>query len=307
MDTSFRPASRTGDGLLQITLMGGEARAMIVNSTALVEEARATHTTSNVATAALGRLLTVSCMMGAMLKGDHDSVTNTVKGDGPLGALVAVAHSDLTVKGYVDRPRVELPLRESDGKLDVGAAVGKGHLTVVKDLGMREPYVGQVELQSGEIAMDFTYYFAASEQQPSLISLGVLMPEAEDAAKYGVLSAGGLLVQPMPGCSEELLTQLEGRTSLFTDISRKLVEQTPEELCMTFFKGLEPQIVDRRVPRYRCDCSVERMERALISIGKQDLQEIISDGHGAQLECHFCNRRYRFSTSELQGLLESAQ
>ena len=300
----FIPKSYDGDTLLHITLMDGQARALLVNSTALCEDARRTHTLSNVACAALGRLMTVSVMMGSMLKTANGSVTATVKGDGPLGALVAVAHEDLTVKGYVDRPRTELPLR-ADGKLDVGGAVGAGRLTVVRDLRLREPYVGQVELTNGEIASDFAYYFAASEQQPTLLSLGVLMPNAEDSESR-VISAGGLLIQPLPDCSEELLEQLEARTSGYSDISRKLVEHTPEELCEEFFKGLEPKIIERHTPEFRCDCGRERIERALISLGREELQSMIDEDHGAQLECHFCNKRYYFTGDELSELLEKA-
>lgn len=300
----FMPKSYEGDTLLHITLMNGQARALLVNSTALCEEARRTHTLSNVACAALGRLMTVSVMMGSMLKTSCGSVTNTVKGNGPLGALVAVAHEDLTVKGYVDKPRAELPLR-NNGKLDVGGAVGAGHLTVVRDLGLREPYVGQVELTNGEIASDFAYYFAASEQQPTLLSLGVLMPQAGSKESH-VISAGGLLIQPLPDCSEELLEQLEARTASYSDISRQLVERTPDELCEEFFTGLDARIIERRTPTYRCDCSIERIERALISLGREELESMINDDHGAQLECHFCNRRYRFTQDELQAILDRA-
>ncbi len=228
----FIPKSYGGDELLQITLMDGQARALLVNSTAMCERARQLHTLSNVACAALGRLLTVSAMMGSMLKVERGSVTTTVKGDGPLGALVAVAHEDLTVKGYVDKPRVELPLR-SDGKLDVGGAVGKGRLTVVRDLGMREPYVGQVELVNGEIAMDFTYYFATSEQQPTLLSLGVLMPDAAHSAELGVLSAGGLLKSPLPDCWKS---------------------------CSANWNG-----VRRGIPTYRASWSTQRLTSSVLS------------------------------------------
>ena len=210
----------------------------------------------------------------------------------------------MTVKGYVDKPRAELPLR-NNGKLDVGGTVGTGHLTVVRDLGLREPYVGQVELTNGEIASDFAYYFAASEQQPTLLSLGVLMPPAGSNESH-VISAGGLLIQPLPDCSEELLEQLEARTASYSDISRQLVERTPDELCEEFFTGLDARIIERRTPTYRCDCSIERIERALISLGREELESMINDDHGAQLECHFCNRRYRFTQDELQAILDRA-
>lgn len=301
----FSPKSYGGDELLHITLMDGRARALLVNSTALCEEARRVHTLSNVACAALGRLMTVSAMMGAMLKTDLGSITATVKGDGPLGALVAIAHEDLSVKGYADRPRTELPLR-ADGKLDVGRAVGAGMLTVVRDLNMKEPYVGQVELVNGEIATDFAYYFVTSEQQPTLLSLGVLMPDASQSSEVGVISAGGLLIQPLPDCPEELLEQLEARTASYSDISRQLVEHSPEELCASFFEGLEPRIIERRVPVYRCDCNRARIERALISLGRDELTSMIEEAHGAQLECHFCNKRYHFNEQELRSLLSKA-
>lgn len=298
------PISYSGDELFHITLMDGQARALLINSTMLCEQARATHTLSNVASAALGRLLTVSAMMGAMIKTAQGSITATIKGDGPLGALVAVAHEDLTVKGYVDKPRVETELR-ADGKLDVGGAVGNGRLTVVKDLGMREPYVGQVELVSGEIANDFAYYFTVSEQQPTLLSLGVLMAPAS-AGEAHVISAGGLLVQPLPGCSEEVLSELEARASSYADISRQFVDHTPDELCQSFFAGLEPRIIERRTPCFRCDCDEERIQRALISLGREELQAMIDEDNGAQLECHFCNRRYHFTGDELRELLRQA-
>ena len=302
---AFTPAAWKGDTLINLTLMGGQARALIANTTQLCETAREIHTLSNVCSAALGRTLTATVMMGALLKDADSSITATVKGDGPIGAIVAVVHDDLTVKGYVDNPRVELPLR-ADGKLDVGGAVGQGRLSVVYDLNLREPYVGQVELQSGEIGDDFAYYFTASEQQPSLLSLGVLMPAAEDAESR-VIASGGLLLQPLPGCSEELLSELERRTPQFGDISRQLAAHTPDELCDAFFTGLEPEILQRRTPVYRCDCDTERIERALISLGVKELTSLIEEDHGAQLECHFCNKRYRFDEAQLRALLERAR
>ena len=302
----FIPASWSGDRLINITLMDGQARAIIINTTAVTDAARGIHTLSNVCCAALGRVMTVAIMMGSMIKDSAASITATVKGDGPIGSVVAVAHEDLTVKGYVDAPRVELPLR-ANGKLDVGGAVGAGKLTVVRDLGLREPYVGQVELQTGEIGDDFAYYFAASEQQPTLLSLGVLLPPPTDADVNRVLASGGLLIQPLPDCSEELLSELERRAADYGDISHKLLEHTPEELCGIFFDGLQPRIIETRVPKYQCDCGPERIERAIISLGPEEIRAMIDEDHGAQLECHFCNRRYRYSAEELEALLQRAQ
>ena len=291
--------------LLRLTLMGGQARAFLCDTTGMAQAAREIHGASNVCTAALGRMISAAAMLGAQLKGEDERVTATIRGGGPAGTLTAVAGADGAVKVALEEPRVELPLR-ADGKLDVGGAVGKGRLTVVRDLGLREPYVGQVELVNGEIAMDFTYYFATSEQQPTLLSLGVLMPDAAHSAELGVLSAGGLLIQPLPGCSEELLSELERRAGGYADISRQLIGETPDELCARFFEGLAPRIVERRAPAYRCDCDRERIERALISLGRAELRELIDQDHGAQLECHFCNRRYHFSAEQLEELLERA-
>ncbi len=291
---------RHPDEILQIDLGGGQARVLLCTSTGTVQTCRDLHGASSVAAAALGRLITGAAMMGVMLKGDEESVTVTLKGGGPMGTLMAVAdHGDL--RACADDPTVELPLR-ADGKLDVGGAVGReGRMTVVRDLGRGKQYIGQSEIVSGEIAMDFANYFTVSEQQPSLVALGVRLNGGL------VLQAGGILIQPLPGCPEEMIDQLELRSPLFADISRELTFGTPEELAGDWFRGLEPRILERTPIRYRCSCSRERMEKALISLGRGDLQSLIDEDRGAELSCHFCHRKHFFTTEQLREMLEKAE
>ena len=287
------------DGMLRISLMEGQARAFLCQSTRLVQEARTIHRLSNVATAALGRLLTGTSMMGAMLKDDGDSLTAYIKGGGPIGTILAVGKPDGTVKGYADNGGVELPLR-ADGKLDVGGAVGKrGQLTVVKDLGLKEPYVGCVNLVSGEIGEDLAMYFTASEQTPSLVSLGVLV--ARD-----VVAAGGLIIQVMPGCSQAALRSIETSAPMFMNISATFAEYGLEGTMSQLLGHLEPEVTGRLMPAYRCDCTRERFERGLISLGREELTSLIEEDHGAEVNCHFCNRSYRFSEKQLRDLLARA-
>lgn len=287
------------DEMLHMTLMDGQVRVLLCETTALTQRWSDLHNANALCTAAVGRLMTGTLMMGVMLKGAGESVSVTVKGGGPIGTMVAVADTD-SVRACCDNARVDLPLR-SDGKLNVGGAVGhEGRMSVVKDLGMREPYIGQCELVSGEIAIDFANYFTVSEQQPSLVSLGVL------TSGETVLKAGGLLIQPMPGCTEETLSQLELRSPMFADISRELAAAPKEELAEDWFRGLAPVLLERTPVSYRCTCSRERMERALLSMGRRDLQEIIDDDRGAELNCHFCGNSYRFTTEELRSLIRQS-
>mgnify|MGYP004586175107 FL=1 len=287
------------DGMLRISLMEGQARAFLIDSTRLVEEARRIHSLSRTATAALGRTLTGASMMGAMLKDERDSLTLMIKGGGPIGTVMAVARSDGSVKGYVDWPDTELE-RRTDGKLNVGGAVGKnGQLTVIKDLGLREPYVGKTNLVSGEIAEDLAMYFTASEQTPSLVSLGVLV-------KDQVLAAGGLIIQVMPDCSEIALKSIENSAPMFMDISKTIADYGLDGALEQLLCHLEPQVLDRLTPVYRCDCSRERFARGLISLGKKELTQLIEEDHGATLDCHFCNKRYRFDEAQLRELLANA-
>ena len=290
---------RSGDEMLRLSLMGGQARVMMCETTAMCQRAADVHASTPVCTAAMGRLMTATAFLGVMMKGDNESVTVTVKGGGPMGTLVAVAnHGDLKV--CADNPQVELPLR-ADGKLDVGGAVGhSGRMSVVKDLGLREPYIGQCELVSGEMGMDFANYFTVSEQQPSLVSVGVLVNGDV------VLKAGGLLIQPLPGCEEAVLEQLELRSPMFASISREMTYAPKEQLIEDWFRGMEPELLERTPLRYRCGCSRERMEKALISLGRKELQTLIDEDKGAELGCHFCHSRYAFTTDELKDLLQRA-
>ena len=288
------------DGTLRLSLMGGQARAFLTQSTRMVQDARATHRLSRVATAALGRLLTGASMMGCMLKNDGDSLTAFIKGGGPLGTVMAVAKADGSVKGYVDNPDIEPPLRP-DGKLDVGGAVGRdGQLTVIKDLGLKEPYIGRVNLRSGEIGEDLAMYFTASEQTPSLVSLGVLVGEE-------VVAAGGLIIQIMPDCSEAALKSIELSAPMFMNISKTFAEYGLNGTLQQLLGHLEPEIIGTARPAYRCDCNRDRFERGLISLGKDELTTLINEDHGAEVNCYFCNRTYRFSEQQLRALLERAQ
>ena len=287
------------DGILHISLLNGQARAILIESTGMVQRAKEIHGLSKIATAALGRTLTATAMMSSMLKGKDESVTASIRGGGPIGTVLAVSNENCDVKGYVDNPAIDLP--RTGPKLPVGAAVGKdGRLTVIKDMHLREPYVGQVNLVSGEIAEDFAMYFTASEQTPSLVSLGVLVSEER------VESAGGLIVQLMPGASEAAIQSIEASAGMFMDISGTMKEYHLEGAVNQLLLHLEPQVLERRDTRYACDCSRERIERALITLGAQELQDMISEQHGAQVDCHFCNKRYSFTEDDLSALLAAA-
>ncbi|MGI5884823.1 MAG: Hsp33 family molecular chaperone HslO [Candidatus Spyradocola sp.] len=286
------------DQILHISLEGGQARALVACTTDLVEAARRTHDLSPTACAALGRTLTASAMLGAMLKGADDSLTVTIRGGGPIGALVCVARPDGVVKGYCDNPQVDLPPRP-DGKLDVGGAVGRdGRVTVVKDLGLRDPYVGQTRLVSGEIAEDIAFYLTASEQTPSLLSLGVMVEGGH------VVGAGGVLVQPFPDCPEATLQRLEALAPHLASVSGMARRAgSAQALAEEALAGFAQEVLEARTPRFACDCSRERIERALLSMGEAELRDMIDEQHGAQVSCHFCNRVYDFTEEELRALL----
>ena len=290
---------RSGDELIRLSLMDSQVRVMMLETTQMCQRAADIHHSTPVCTAAMGRLMTATAMLGVMMKGENESVTVTVKGGGPIGTLVAVAnHGDIKV--CADNPQVELPLRE-DGKLNVGAAVGHdGRISVVKDLGLREPYIGQSELVSGELAVDFAHYFTISEQTPSLVALGVLVNGDV------VLKAGGLLIQAMPGCEDATIDQLELRSPMFADISREMTFADKETLIEDWFRGMDPVLLEREPLRYHCACSRHRMEKALISLGRKELNTLIDEGTGAELGCHFCHSAYAFTTEDLKELLAKA-
>lgn len=287
------------DEMLHLSLMNGQARVLLCRTTAMARAAAEIHRPSDTALAAMSRLMTATTMLGVMMKDENASVTVTVAGDGPLGKMTAVAHGP-RVKIYAAHPQADLPLK-ADGHLDVGGLVGgKGRLTVIKDLGLKEPYIGQCELVSGELGEDFARYFTVSEQQPSLVALGALVHEGL------CLSAGGVLVQPLPGCSEEVLSQLELRSMFFTAISREVADMPLEALARGWFDGMEMQLLSRESIRYQCDCSREKMEKTLLALGKKELTQLMEEDGGAELTCHFCHAAHRFTRDDLRALLEEA-
>ena len=285
--------------LLRLTLRGGEARVFLCDTTQMAQQARDIHNASNTCSAAMGRMLAATAIMGANLKSDGDRITVTINGGGPAGPMCAVAGPDGRVKVTIEHPEVELALKPN-GKLDVGGALGKdGQLTVMRSYGFGEPYIGRVNLVSGEVAEDFAMYYLESEQTPSLCALGTLVGER-------ILSAGGVLIQAMPGCSEELLDALEIRAELFSAISQMLREMTLEEIVEGCFRGLEPEILEEIPLTLQCDCSREYIERVLLSMGAAELRDIIEKQHGCEVSCHFCRRQYAFTGEELKRLLEQA-
>ncbi|MCL1854454.1 MAG: Hsp33 family molecular chaperone HslO [Clostridia bacterium] len=288
------------DSILHILLADGMVRGLLVTGTRTVQESQRIHGTTPVVTAALGRTLMGTAMLGSMLKEENASVTVTITGGGPIGKLLCVGDRE-TVRGCVDMPQLDLPLRQG-GKLNVGLAVGSaGRMSVVKDMGLKTPYIGQVPLVSGEIGEDFASYYLQSEQSPSLVSLGVLV--AGDI----VLAAGGVLLQPLPGCPDSVIDQLELRSPLLGDISRELAHEPAPSLMRSWFHGLEPVILQTTPLSYCCSCSRERMEKALIAMGREELTHMIEDDlDGAELSCHFCKSRSHFSTHDLIRLLNKA-
>ena len=290
------------DYIVRATAAQGQIRAFAATTREMVETARKAHNTSPVVTAALGRLLTGGAMMGVMMKGDKDVLTLQIKCDGPIHGLVVTADAKGNVKGYADQTDVMLPAN-AQGKLDVGGAVGSGILSVIKDLGLKEPYVGQTQLQTGEIGDDLTYYFASSEQVPSCVGLGVLM-ERDNTVKR----AGGFIVQLMPDATEEIIEKLEANLAQITSVTGLLDQgDTPERILEKLLGNLDLEILDRLDTRFYCNCDKVRVGKVLISLGKKELQSMIDEGKEVQLNCHFCNTDYTFSVEELKELLALAQ
>ena len=286
------------DYIVRATAADSQIRAFAATTKETVELARQYHNTSPVATAALGRLLTAGAMMGAMMKGEKDLLTLQVKGNGPLGGITVTADSAANVKGYVNNPEVLIHANEK-GKLDVGGAVGAGILNVIRDMGLKEPYVGQCELQTGEIGDDLTYYFATSEQVPSSVGVGVLMDKGNT-----VRQAGGFIIQLMPFTSDEVIDRLEAKLSEVKSVTTMLDGgMTPEQILEELLGEFGLEINDTLPTRYHCNCSRERIEKALISIGKKDLQEMINDGEPIEVGCQFCDKKYQVTEDELKGLL----
>lgn len=269
-----------------------------VDSTEMVEAARADHDFTPVASAAVGRTISAVTMMAAMLKEDNHRMSATIKGDGDLGTIVAVAKGNLEVKALCGNPHVDLPLN-SKGKLDVGGAVGKGTLTVVKDIGMKEPYTGTIELVSGEIGEDFATYMLTSEQTASLCYLGVLVD-----VDYSIKASSGIIIKPLPGCNDHVITILEYHASEIATLTKKLaLGMTMKEALEDIFRDMDLVITAERESVYKCDCSRQRMEEVLYSLPKSDVEEMIEEDHGAQVTCSFCHREYDFNEEELKKLI----
>ena len=290
------------DYIIRATAANDQIRAFAAVTTQMVETAREHHNTSPVATAALGRLLTAGAMMGSMMKGEKDVLTLQIKVGGPLQGITVTADSQGNVKGYVGNPDVCIPAN-SKGKLDVAGAVGPGFLNVIKDMGLKEPYSGQVMLQTCEIAEDLTYYFATSEQVPSAVGLGVLMNKNNT-----VRQAGGFIVQLMPFAEEEVISRLEQNVQKINSVTSLLEEgHTPESLLEKVLEGFDMQINEKTDTRFHCNCTRERVEKALISIGRKELNEMIQEGKPIEMNCHFCNTNYTFTVEEMKEILRKCK
>ena len=300
-----RPAKAVwdmSDYIVRATAADAQIRVFAAYTKDMVEEARRRHETSPVATAALGRLMTAGAMMGSMLKGEKDLLTLRINASGPIQGITVTADSKARVKGYVGNPNVILPANKV-GKLDVAGAVGIGFMDVIKDMGLKEPYVGQTVLQTSEIAEDLTFYFANSEQVPSSVGLGVLMNKDNTVAQ-----AGGFIIQLMPFASEEVIAQLEENLKDITSVTTLLAQgNTPEDLVNILCKNLDPVINDKLDTGFYCNCDRARVEKALISVGRKELQEMIDDGEDIEMKCHFCNSAYVFTIEDLKGYLAKAK
>ena len=287
------------DYIIRATAADGYVRAFGATTRNTVEAARATHNTSPVATAALGRLLTAGAMMGVMMKGEDDTLTLKIEGNGPIEGLTVIADSHGNVKGYAFNPNVLIHANDK-GKLDVAGALGIGVLTIIKDIGMKEPYIGQTILVTSEIAEDLTYYFATSEQTPSSVALGVLMNRDNT-----VRQAGGFILQLMPGADESVISALESRLAEISSITALLDEGlTPEDILTRLLGDMDLEIMDKIPTQFYCNCTKERVERAIVAIGHKDLQEMIDSDEPIDVCCDFCNTHYEFSVDELKDIIK---
>lgn len=290
------------DYLVRATAADAQIRAFAVTSRELVEHARKAHNTSPVVTAALGRLMTGAVMMGSMLKGEQDMLTLQIHGAGPVHGLTVTADAKGNVKGYADNPQAMMPPNHL-GKLDVGGVIGAGVLTVMKDMGLKEPYASTIELKTGEIGDDLTYYFAASEQVPSSVALGVLMDRNNT-----VRQAGGFIIQLMPFTVEDVIDRLEQKLSSIRSVTSMLeAGNTPEQILDIVLGDLGLEITDTLPIQFACNCSKERVEKVLVSLGKADLQEMIDENKEVELHCHFCNRNYTFTIEELKKIAQMSK
>ena len=288
------------DYIVRASLANDSVRAFAISSTHLVAEARERHRTLPVVTAALGRLLSAGAIMGSMMKGDKDIVTVSLKGDGPAGYITVTADSHGHVKGFPGNPNVDIP-RKYAGKLDVGTAVGRGLLTVSYDLGLKEPYSGQVEIQTGEVAEDLAYYFTVSEQLPSAVGLGVMV-DTDSSVKH----AGGFIVQLLPDAPEDVIELLEKKLANLEPVTTMMEQgMTPEEMLLHIFEGVDIEFTERHDVKFYCDCSKEKVKRALAAISDKDLQDIVNDDEDIEVKCYFCNTAYKFSIADIKDILSS--
>lgn len=289
------------DYIVRATAANNQVRAFAATTREMVETARGHHNTSPVATAALGRLLTAGAMMGSMMKNDKDVLTLQIKSDGPIGGLTVTADSHANVKGYAENPDVMLPPK--NGKLDVGGALGIGLLNVIKDMGLKEPYVGQTILVTSEIAEDLTYYFATSEQVPSSVGLGVLMNKDNT-----VKCAGGFIIQMMPFAEEKTIAQIEENLKNVTSVTGMLdKDYTPEQILEELLGNVGLEITDVIPTQFYCNCSKERVEHAVASIGRKDIQEMIDEGKDIEVNCHFCNSSYNYTVEDLKNIIKRSK
>lgn len=290
------------DYMAKALAVSGKVRIYCAVTTDTVENARKIHNMNFTPAVALGRLLTGIALMSQTLKNENDTITIQVKGDGPIGGMVAVTDSKARVRGYVHNPNFDLPLNEN-GKFDIKAAVGSGYLNVIKDVSLKEPYSGRVNLVSGEIAEDLTYYYAYSEQTPTAMNLGVLIGTGGK-----VEAAGGYFLQLMPDADEEVISKVEKAISSLEPITTLIHQgRTPEDIIKMLFPNEDIEFFDNCPVEYKCTCSRERMERNLLSLGKEELMELAEKDNGAELQCHFCNSKYNFTGSELLSLLNIAE
>lgn len=291
-----------GDYIVRAMAANQQIRGFAITSRELVEKAREAHNTSPVATAALGRLLSAGAMMGVMMKGDKDVLTLQMKGSGPMGGNTVTADSRGNVKGYVDNPNVILP-PNGEGKLDVGGAIGIGILNVIKDMGLKEPYNGSVELKTGEIGDDLTYYFATSEQVPSAVGLGVLMNKDNT-----VKQAGGFIIQLMPFIADEVVDKLEAKLANVKSVTAMLDKgYTPEMILEELLGEFGLEITDTMPAQFYCNCDRARVEKALIGAGRTALNEMVQDGKTIEVNCHFCNEKYEFTVEDLKELIRRSK
>jgi len=289
------------DYMVKATAANGYIRAFAATTKDLVEEAKNDHNTSPVATAALGRMLTAAAMMGSMMKGEKDLLTLKIEGDGPLGGVISTANNHGEVKGYPFNPTVLIPAN-AKGKLDVAEAIGVGLMSVIMDTGMKEPYVGQVALLSGEIAEDLTYYYATSEQTPSSVGLGVLLNKDNT-----IKASGGFIIQLMPGCPDEIIDKLEEKINGLSPVTTMLSEgMSPNDILKHILGDMDIEFTESLDLSFKCNCNKDRIEKALISVGEKELKEMIDDGKPIEVKCHFCNKAYEFKVNELEDMLRKA-